>query len=129
MGNFIKTQNSFAVGEISKEFYAINNSNGVSKLENMDVLQSGAIKRRSGLKSIKSISSDSILIPFVINEDEKYLLIVSERFIDIYKNDTKITAVVVPWLSADLSKLQYVQRFNSVYFVHPDYMPVILNKN
>ncbi|MBR3511217.1 MAG: hypothetical protein IKN73_04110 [Alphaproteobacteria bacterium] len=129
MGNFIKTQNSFAAGEISKEFYAINNSNGVSKLENMDVLQSGAIKRRSGLKSIKSISSDSILIPFVINEDEKYLLIVSERFIDIYKNDTKITAVVVPWLSADLSKLQYVQRFNSVYFVHPDYMPVILNKN
>lgn len=129
MGNFLKTQNSFSNGEVSAEFYAIDNSNGVSKLENMDVLQSGAIKRRPGLKSIKNISDNAILVPFPINESDKYLLVVYETIIDVYKNDTKVTSVITPWHAADLPKLQYAQRFNNIFFVHPDYAPRIFSKN
>jgi len=49
MGDFLKTQNIFSSGEIAPEFYAVNNIHGVSALENMDVLQSGGLKRRAGL--------------------------------------------------------------------------------
>ena len=128
MGNFIKTQNIFSDGEVSEEFYAINNIHGVSRLENMDVLQSGGLKRRPGLKKIANVSNDSILIPFQISESEKYLLVIYNRTIDVYSNDTKIETLVSPWLTADLSKLQYVQRFDSIYFVHPNYNPRILTK-
>ena len=128
MGNFLKTQNIFSDGEVSEEFYAINNIHGLSRLENMDVLQSGGLKRRPGLKKIGNISHDSILVPFQISETEKYLLVIYNRTIDVYSNDTKIETLVSPWLTADLSKLQYVQRFDSIYFVHPNYNPRILTK-
>lgn len=128
MGNFLKTQNVFSSGEIAPEFYAINNIHGVSALENMDVLQSGGLKRRAGLKKIKNVNNNSILVPFIINESEKYLLVVYESSIDVYYNDTKVTTLVAPWHSADLGKLQYAQRFNTLFFVHPDYSPRMLTK-
>jgi len=128
MGNFLKTQNTFSSGEIAPEFYAINNIHGVSKLENMDVLQSGGVKRRSGLKKIKNIANNAILVPFVISETEKYLLVIYELGMDVYCNDVKTAVVVTPWHSSDLSKLQYAQRFNSIFFVHPNYSPQILTK-
>lgn len=46
MASFIKTQNSFANGEVSPEFYARDNLNGLSRMENMDVMASGALTRR-----------------------------------------------------------------------------------
>lgn len=123
MGDFLYTQNVFSCGEISPEFYAINNIHGVSKLENIDVLQSGGLKRRDGLLKVKSIPDNSILVPFIINESEKYLLVIYQESIDIYSNDTKIASVIAPWADTDLSKLQYAQRFNNMFFVHPDYQP------
>lgn len=128
MGNFIKTQNTFSYGEVAPDFYAMNNINGVSKLENMDVLQSGGLKRRPGLKRIHSVPATSVLVPFVIDENEKYLLVIYEQVIDIYSNDEKISSVTTPWHTADLPKIQYAQRFNTIFFVHPDYKPRLLTK-
>lgn len=128
MGNFLKTQNAFSNGEISTEFYATDNSTGVSKLENMDVLQSGAIKRRPGLKSIATVANSTILIPFQISDTERYLLVVYDTTIDVYQNDEKVATVVSPWGATDLSKLQYAQRFNTIFFVHPDYQPKVFTK-
>ena len=128
MGNFLKTQNVFSDGEIAPEFYSINNVHGVASLENVDVLQSGGLKRRRGLKKIKNTVNGAILVPFVINESEKYLLVIYDTSIDVYCNDTKVSSIISPWLASDLSKLQYAQRFNSIFFVHPNYIPKILTK-
>ena len=128
MGNFLKTQNIFSCGEVSPDFYAQNNVHGVAKLENMDVLQSGGLIRRAGLTSIKNISNDAILVPFVINQTEKYLLVISNRAIDIYSNDVKIKTLVAPWVVDDLKILQYAQRVNRLFFVHPGYSPYVLTK-
>ncbi len=128
MGNFLQTQNIFSCGEVSPDFYAIHNMHGVSKLENMDVLQSGGIKRRDGLKSIASVANNAILVPFIISETEKYLLVISSQSISVYQNDTQITTLIAPWNATDLNKLQYAQRFNSLFFVHPDFPPRVLTK-
>jgi len=129
MVNFLKTQNSFGNGEISPEFYAANNINGLSKLENIDVLESGGLKRRPGLKQIAAASNGSIIVPFSISESEKYLLVIYNISIDIYQNDVKITTISAPWTASDLPKLQYAQRFNKIFFVHPQYAPRILTKS
>lgn len=129
MGNFLKTQNTFSCGEVSPDFYSIDNVHGVSKLENIDVLQSGGLKRRPGLKKIKNLSSSAILVPFPITETEKYLLVIYDSAIDIYNNDTKVKTIAAPWGTGDLSKLQYAQRFNTLIFVHPNYQPRVLTKN
>ena len=129
MGNFLKTQNIFSYGEVSPEFYAINNNNGLSCLENMDVLQSGALKRRPGLKQISEIPDNAILIPFQISESEKYLLVMYGRIIDVYQNDTKIDSLFASWTTLNLNQLQYAQRFNKIFFVHPDFRPQIFTKD
>lgn len=128
MGNFLKTQNSFNCGEISSEFYATNDNNGLAKLENVDVLESGGLKRRCGLQKIKNVSNGAILVPFPISETEKYLLVIYNLSMEIYSNDTRITTINTPWAGTDLSKLQYAQRFNKIFFVHPDYSPRVLTK-
>lgn len=128
MGKFIKTQYSFSNGEISPEFYALSDAAGVSKLENMDVLQSGSLRRRFGLKKIKNVSNNAILVPFIISESEKYLLVIYESGIDVFQNDAKIKTLIAPWHASDLKKLQYVQRFNEIFFVHPNYRPQVFSK-
>lgn len=128
MGNFLQTQNIFSCGEVAPDFYAIHNIHGVSKLENMDVLQSGALKRRKGLKSIATVSNNAILVPFIISESEKYLLVISKYAISVYQNDVKIKVLSAPWGITDLNQLQYAQRFNTLFFVHPNYQPRVLTK-
>ena len=129
MGNFLKTQNTFSFGEIAPEFYAINNINGLSCLENMDILPSGGLKRRAGLKQISLIPDDAILVPFKISETEKYLLVMYGRIIDVYENDIKIDSLFAPWDNINLKKLQFAQRFNKIFFVHPDFCPQIFTKD
>lgn len=128
MGNFLSTQNMFSCGEVSSEFYATNNLHGLTKLENMDILQSGGLKRRPGLKSVKTISGESVLISFIVNDTEKYLVLVRDSAIDIYSNDVKIKTLPAPWSEADFQKLQYAQRFNKLFFVHPNYQPRVLTR-
>ena len=128
MGNFLSTQNMFSCGEVSPEFYATHNMHGLTKLENMDVLQSGGLKRRPGLKSVKTISGESILIPFIVNDTEKYLVLVRDSAIDIYSNDVKIKSLPAPWGLSDFKQLQYAQRFNKLFFVHPNYKPRVLTR-
>jgi len=128
MGNFLKTQNVFSCGEVSPEFYAQNDIHGVAKLENIDVLQSGGLTRRMGLKSIRQVSNNAILVPFPINETEKYLLVFYNNAIDVYSNDTKIKTMVAPWSATDLKNLQYAQRFNKLFLVHPNYQPYVLTR-
>lgn len=129
MGDFLKTQNVFSFGEVSPEFYAINDVHGLSVLENMDVLQSSGLKRRAGLQKISEIPDDAILVPFKISENEKYLLVLYGRIIDVYQNDVKIESLYANWTNLDLKKLQYAQRFNKIFFVHPDFSPQIFTKD
>jgi hypothetical protein len=129
MGNFLKTQNSFSNGEVAPEFYALNNIHGLSVLENMDVLQSGGLKRRSGLKQIAQIPQDAILVPFKISETEKYLLVMYGQTIDVYENDIKITSLTTSWTGVNLKQMQYAQRFNTIFFVHSNMKPQMLIKD
>jgi hypothetical protein len=128
MGNFIHTQNSFAAGEVSSEFFARENINGLSKLENMDVLSSSGLSRRMGLDTWAATNSNARLIAFSVAEDDNYLLSLSDSGIEVFKNGARVQSLSSPWAAADLKKLQYAQRFGQMIFVHPDYQPRLLKK-
>ena len=69
MGEFIKTQNSFASGQVDSEFFARDDINGLSQLENMDVIAGGGLTRRRGLVSVADLQSTARLIPFSVSEE------------------------------------------------------------
>lgn len=128
MGNFIKTQNSFANGEVAPEFYARDNINGLSKLENMDVMAGGGLTRRRGLAHVADLDSDARLISFSVAEGEDYLLILTSGHILVFHDGAQYQDIISPWPVSAHDKLQYAQRFGTMIFVHPDIQPYVLKK-
>jgi hypothetical protein len=129
MPKFKKTQNSFALGEISSAFFAQENSKGLSSLLNMTVLPSGGLTRRPGTVRLKQVTEGSVLIPFPASDSESYMLVVCNEEIRLYKsNGTLHQSLPTPWSTAEVKTLQYVQRFDTMIFVHPNHQPRILRK-
>jgi len=129
MVNFIKTQTSFADGEVSPNFFADGDINGLARLENMDVISGGGITRRPGLKKIGKLSGPARIIPFSVSENQNYTLAIMNGVMSIFCGDTFIQDLIVPWSYSDTDLLQYAQRFGTIIFVHPDYVPKILSCN
>ena len=126
MTDFIKTQNSFADGEVSPEFYARDNLNGLSYLENMDVIAGGGLRRRRGLSTVDTLTSSARLIPFSVSETENYILALTDGHMLIYDGATVICDLLFEWDFDDYPKIQYAQRNGTMIFVHPKYQPCIL---
>lgn len=127
MANFIKTQNSFANGEVAPEFFARDNIDGLSRLENMDVLSGGGLSRRCGLTSVGTLSDPGRLISFSVSDGAEYVLVLTDRHMYIYHNDVRVQDLITPWSYDDLSYVQYAQRFGTMIFVHPEYSPQTLH--
>ncbi len=126
MSDFIKTQNSFSDGEVAPEFYARDNINGLSKLENMDVLSGGGLSRRPGLHKVTSIRGPARLISFSVSDAQEYLIVMTDYHMYIYHQDNRYQDLITPWSYQDLSLLQFAQRFGTMIFVHPDHAPRVL---
>ena len=129
MSDFIKTQNSFASGEIAPEFYMKEGVNGLSRLENMDVIPGGGMSRRCGLNSVAKIPGALRLIPMSVSENEEYMIVLTDGHMYIYRDNVKFQDLMTPWQAQDLPALQYAQRFGTMMFVHPNYAPMCLSKS
>ena len=126
MPDFIKTQNSFANGVVAPEFFARDNIDGLSRLENMDVLSGGGLTRRSGLRTISDIPGPCRLIPFSVSDGMEYLIVLTDYHMYIYRSGELFQDISTPWNYDSLSHIQYAQRFGTMIFVHPDFAPQIL---
>ncbi len=129
MGNFIKTQNSFANGEVAPEFYSHDNIHGLSHLQNMDVTSGGGLRRRRGLTHVASLPEYARLVPFSAGADQDYLVVLRDEHLSVYNDSDRICNLISPWPVDALPKLQYAQRFDTIVFVHPDYQPRILRRS
>jgi hypothetical protein len=126
MPDFKKTQNNFSSGEISGDFFSRNIPSAASRLENMRVLPTGVLARRNGTIRIGAISNpDSIIIPF----GNDYLLVMSKTSLHIYANNALRQAFAFDWNIENINQVQYVQRFDTMIFVHPSTPPRVLRKS
>ena len=126
MGNFVKTEKSFANGEVSINFFENDDIRGLRFMENFDVCAGGGLVRRPGLKKSAQLISDARLISFSLSESKEYVLAIMNGRIRIYVNDTFVQDVITPWPSSAVPQIQYTQRFGTMIFVHPDFAPRVL---
>ncbi len=126
MANFIKTQNSFANGEVAPEFYAHDNINGLCKLENMDVLPGGGLARRMGLQSVYKLPNVARLVSFSGVDSSEYVIALTENHMHVFHGTEHIQDLRTPWSYSDLAQVQYAQQSRIMIFVHPDYPPQVL---
>ena len=96
MANFIKTQNSFANGEVAPEFYAHDNINGLCKLENMDVLPGGGLARRMGLQSVYKLPNVARLVSFSGVDSSEYVIALTENHMHVFHGTEHIQDLRTP---------------------------------
>ena len=106
MGNFVKTEKSFANGEVSINFFENDDIRGLRFMENFDVCAGGGLSRRPGLKKSAQLISDARLISFSLSESEEYVLAIMNGRIRIYANDTFVQDVITPWPSSAVPQIQ-----------------------
>lgn len=136
-------QRSFTGGEISPSLRSradiAKYTSGLAKCENMFIRPQGGAYSRQGLKfigEIKNSGSKARLIPFSFNTEQTYILVFENntiRFIRdggyILENDnTTIYELATTYSSAQLERIQYVQRADVMTIVHPDHPPRNLNR-
>ena len=96
---------------------------GASKLRNVAVNPQGHVSRRDGSKYVDILPQDEYfkLIDFVFNDFEKYLLIIVNKKVRIYRDDILVTELVIESLEPTIiKKLKWVQEADTLLLFHPE---------
>jgi hypothetical protein len=119
-------QRNFAGGELSPALYARTDTNkyatGLREMFNCLIQRHGGATNRPGTLYLGTVDAPTIrLIPFVVNSDNSYLLVFRNLFIDIWQNGALHSTIASPYVSADLSRIQYVQSADVMTLTHKSY--------
>ena len=111
---------------------------GLEKMENFLPSLQGAASYRPGTKWIGTLPSGNIkLIDFSINNENRYLVVVSTQRIDIYSREglllyTRTTDSdndPIPWLNSELADLRWSREVDKLVFAHRNHQPYVLSAN
>lgn len=67
--------------------------------------------------------SDSKLLPFDFNLDQRYMLLFTDRNIAVYERGAFVVNVPSPYTSEQLARVQYDQKLDTIILFHPDLRP------
>jgi len=120
-------QTNFTAGELNESLFGRGDlsiyENGARKLENVIIKPTGGVSRRAGLKQIAKMPSKTRLIPFEFNTEQTYLLCLSDKKCQIFKDDEKIAEIVTPWDENQLFDISYTQSADTLLLMHKDVEP------
>ncbi|MDO7240321.1 carbohydrate-binding protein [Acinetobacter baumannii] len=117
-------KNNFSAGELSPTLYTRTDiqqySNGAKKLLNVIPLVEGGIRKRPGTLFLTTSATSLRLIPFVVNSDQAYMLILKPLSIQVFNPRTKtvVATVTTPYTAAQIPELQFVQYRYEMFFTH-----------
>jgi hypothetical protein len=120
-------QTNFTAGELSPRMMGrvdiARYGNGAKTIENGLVMIHGGVIRTWGTRfvaPIKYADRATILIPYVFNRQQSYMLEVGDLYMRIYSRDGALLAEVAsPYSSAMLDDLSYVQGADTMFLAHP----------
>ena len=138
------------LGRVDEKLYA----NGASGLTNMVVRKTGGASRRPGTIFVSQAGQADAkvrLIRFQPTVDDGYVIELGNLYMKVYKAEEELSGYLeyggftllsndgsnliyssstrsTPWAQADLDKIVYTQRENSMYFACEGYPPYVLTK-
>lgn len=125
-------QTNFSGGELSPTALGLFDSdkyrNGARKIDNFVCRPSGGMHYRSGFiwaARASRIPSDTNVraIPFFVDEDEGFLLVFGQTWIEVFKNGVRQVYIRGSYTWDDLPDIRYAQSFDVMYLVHPNHPP------
>lgn len=134
MANTSQKQVKFSKGQISPslierpdlELYSASAQN----MKNFTATVFGGCKTRLGTKKIASFGVTAIkMIDFIFNNDQKYLIVLRNEQITIYKDDVQVADITATGLlSSYFDILDYTSKDDTIIFTHPDMAPRYLQR-
>ncbi len=135
-------QPSFAGGEISPSLYARTDSaayaSWLKTARNFYVHPQGGASNRPGtafMGEAKLPGKACRVIPFVLGEEEAYVLEMGEKYLRIYTSSGQVLnsaglayELPTPYSARDLSSLYYTQYGQELFFAHPSHPPKRLTR-
>ena len=130
-------QTNFTAGELSPRLYGRveidRYHNGAKVLENVVIYVHGGVARRPGLAYLARAKHDNkraVLIPYVFNDSQAYMLEVGDAYIRVFTSDgQQVQAspgvpyeVPTTYAEADLPELDYCQSADTMLLTHGDYV-------
>lgn len=124
---------NFTSGQLSANLFGRGDlriyENGARILENVIIHPTGGVSRRKGLRFVDELDAPGRLIAFEFNTEQIYLLCLSERKLDVYKNGNKISSLTAPWTYEHLKQINWTQSADTLLLVHPDLPPMQVSRN
>ena len=145
---------NFSSGELSKTLFGRTDLpqyySGAARMENFDVIPTGGIKRRNGTERLlKLTGGDGRIIPFAVNRDLGFLLVLTDKKITAYKLEKGIIYKGLVWVwedtngeagsssegqmwsslnnlyeSDEIGGVQYTQNFDTMILCHENRPPL-----
>ncbi len=127
---FTHTQNSFLNGELAQSYTSradlAAHSNGVSVLQNAHTTESGAIKRRGGLKLVHKLPQKGKLFSFTLKSNDNYLIVLLPGLMYLYKDDALFDILETPYKESEIDQIQTSQNLSEMIFTHQNHHPKVL---
>ncbi|MGE5515319.1 MAG: hypothetical protein ACM31D_05805 [Bacteroidota bacterium] len=121
------TKTNFTAGELSLDMLGRGDlsayANGAMKLRNVFIAPVGGVSRRAGLRHVDVARGPGRLIAFEFNTEQTYLLVLTDKRVDVYADGGKVAGFDSPWNAAQLPQLRWSQTADTLLVVHPDVPP------
>lgn len=118
---------SFAGGEIAPQLLGRGDlrayENGARRLRNVFIHPTGGVSRRHGLRLLDTAAGPGRLISFEFNTEQVYLLVFTDRRIDVYRDGARVAIISAPWTADQLGQINWTQSADTLLIVHPDVAP------
>ena len=122
-----RVKTSFTAGELSPELMGRPDlrayENGARLLRNVFILPTGGVVRRPGLRWLATLPGPARLIPFEFSTEQTYLLALSAGSITVFRGDTAVATIAVPYSAAQLAQVAWTQSADTLLLTHPELPP------
>lgn len=105
---------------------------GVSKMENFEIIPTGGIIRRVGSKRLAQITANSRIIPYILDKDHVFILQMYAENIKVWALTSGGTFTLLQTISvsygslAEIKEIHYAQNYDTLILVHRNYRPYML---
>lgn len=127
MTRLMSVKTSFTGGSVSPDLLGRGDlaafENGALTLSNVLIEPTGGVSRRPGTGFIASVPGPGRLIPFTFNSEQTHLLVLTEKRLSVFGNDTLQASLPTPWTAAQLANLNWAQSGDVLLVCHPDVEP------
>lgn len=119
-------KNNFSAGELAPTLYTRTDiqqyGNGAKTLKNVIPLVEGGVRKRPGTFFLSTQDNAIRLIPFVVNSNNSYMLILKPLVIEVFDPRAKaiVATIATLYTSAQINDVQFVQYRYELFLTHND---------